>query len=99
VGHQTGDRAGKNDKNDGNQGKNQADGGESGVAQVMGLLSAPVQMFLEDWNEGGGDGTDDKKLEDGVRENEGGEVNVKVALEATEETGGEEMIPDQPKHS
>jgi len=65
----------------------------------MGLLSAPVQMFLEDWNEGGGDGTDDKKLEDGVRENEGGEVNVKVALEATEETGGEEMIPDQPKHS
>lgn len=54
-------------------------------------------MFLENGDEGGGDGADDEELEDGIRQDEGGEVDVKIAFETAKEAGGEEVVSNKPE--
>ena len=52
-------------------------------------------MVLENGNEGGGDGTDNQKLENSIGENKSGKIDVEVGFHTAKETGGEEMISDQ----
>lgn len=64
----------------------------------MGLLLVFAQMLLKNRNKGCRNGADDKELKNSIGQNEGGKIDIEIPFKATEETPGQEVVPDQAEH-